>query len=73
MPSLLRKWKGVPAGVADSEEGYLEICEAIGEDKVAEYLSLEEELQRDRWNDKTKMDKYNVREDIGEYAGRGYR
>ena len=65
VPSLLRDWRDVHLGVADSEDAYNQICGTITDDQKAEWLEVEADAQARRWEDKTAMDVYDVKEDTG--------
>ena len=63
MPSLLKKWKGVHDDVKESTEAYNSICEVASIENQQEWLTIEAEAQKRRWEDKTAMDVYDVQAD----------
>lgn len=66
VPTILRKWNACQDQVRDAELYFQQLCARVGPQSVKDYTKLEDELQRDRLQDVTVMDAFDVRDKDGE-------
>lgn len=51
----------------DSQDAYNDVCSSTSPENKAAWLEVEAKAQRDRWDDKTAMNVYDVQADKGNH------
>lgn len=65
MPTLVKKYSAIHPGVLESSQAYEAICSTISPQDKRQWLKDEATAQKNRWQDKTFMDIYDVHADKG--------